>query len=439
MLGSGERNPLKIVVIGLTAVSGNVMERHNLGNYIIMDAFFAGLRRHFPRARIVSSIQMSDEFYKRYGVKRLEHPRFYRYGVITCVHTVRDVFTVATKPDLHQQDTKSPFIETISDADLVVDLSGDLFGDNSRWNAYLEGAAELCVATMLDKPVVMLGTSTGPFKWWRRKIARKLLPRLDRILVREPASVSVLARNGVSLDNVRFVPCPSVLYTEGEMPGRNKTSDTGVIAKMRKSKKTVGLVVSGWSFARGPAERWPRRDSEFDFLVDVVAGVVDKMGLDIVLMTHQNTTDAEGDLQPGPDHRLCKRLYELSAQKCNVDRLHILQDTYTPEEMRAIIGECDMLISGRVHGAIQGMTQGVPTVMLDYGHPPKAHKVDGFMKMMGMQEYVIDPGKRLSRGELSTLCKCWKDRRSLKLQLNQMTQRRKKESELNFTVLRDLV
>ena len=50
-----------------------------------------------------------------------------------------------------------------------------------------------------------------------------------------------------------------------------------------------------------------------------------------------------------------------------------------------------MLVSGRIHGAVAALSQSVPTVIIDYGHEPKAHKLIGFAKVVGVQDFVADP------------------------------------------------
>ena len=54
-----------------------------------------------------------------------------------------------------------------------------------------------------------------------------------------------------------------------------------------------------------------------------------------------------------------------------------------------MIGNLDMLISGRVHGAVAGLEQAVPTLAFDYKNGPLAHKMYGFFEVIGMEEWVI--------------------------------------------------
>ena len=49
-----------------------------------------------------------------------------------------------------------------------------------------------------------------------------------------------------------------------------------------------------------------------------------------------------------------------------------------------------MLISGRIHGAVQALSQAIPTAIIDYGHEPKAHKLKGFARIYGVDDYLID-------------------------------------------------
>ena len=53
---------------------------------------------------------------------------------------------------------------------------------------------------------------------------------------------------------------------------------------------------------------------------------------------------------------------------------------YMIHATKTIIKNFDMLVSGRIHGAVAALSQSVPTVIIDYGHEPKAHKLIGFQR-----------------------------------------------------------
>ena len=74
------------------------------------------------------------------------------------------------------------------------------------------------------------------------------------------------------------------------------------------------------------------------------------------------------------------------------DHVELLDGVYPAKETKAIIRRFDMLVSGRVHGAVAGLSQNVPTVIIDYGHEPKAHKLRGFAAVVNVSQYVAVPG-----------------------------------------------
>jgi colanic acid/amylovoran biosynthesis protein len=108
-------------------------------------------------------------------------------------------------------------------------------------------------------------------------------------------------------------------------------------------------------------------------------------------MSHQNSTDENGNLVQGNDHRIINRLLELIGERYSPDQLFTLKGLYTAAQSKTIISKFDVLISGRIHGAVQGMSQCVPTGIIDYGHKPKAHKLRGFAKVYGIENYIADP------------------------------------------------
>jgi colanic acid/amylovoran biosynthesis protein len=112
-------------------------------------------------------------------------------------------------------------------------------------------------------------------------------------------------------------------------------------------------------------------------------------------MSHSNGFDLPPyfKLKHGRDYLLAKRLYEIikNRNKIDLQKLklqNIVLDAWT---VKAFIGKLDILISGRIHGAVAGLSQYIPTLIIDYGHEPKAHKLKGFAQLTGMESMIVDP------------------------------------------------
>ena len=59
---------MKFFIMGLTSSALGGMEYHNLGNYAITEPLIVYLKKEFPNAEISTSIQMSDEFCKKFNI-----------------------------------------------------------------------------------------------------------------------------------------------------------------------------------------------------------------------------------------------------------------------------------------------------------------------------------------------------------------------------------
>ena len=94
------------------------------------------------------------------------------------------------------------------------------------------------------------------------------------------------------------------------------------------------------------------------------------------------------------------------------DFVFLLDGLYSPAETKAIISNFDMLISGRVHAAVAGLSQNIPTTIIDYGHEPKAHKLMGFAEVAGVRDYVANPRDLQDMRE--KVDKCWNNRNEIR-------------------------
>ncbi|WP_151444891.1 polysaccharide pyruvyl transferase family protein [Halomonas lysinitropha] len=367
------------------------MEFHNLGNYVIAEPFFAHLRETFPDAEIDTSLQMSEEFYTRHRLRGLNHNRFWMYGYRTAFETAMDsVRVLLYKTFRSTWFLKGKLLNEIKNSDLVIDFSGDIYGDNAGWNKFLETNARLMFCLSLGKPVAMLIGSPGPFQsFWRQWLAKKVLPRLSLVTNREPLSTAMLAYIGIKGSNIISTACPSVLFKKKPFMHDRSPEDYDKI--FGYSRPIVGFILCGWNMPSGPYNKWPREDSEFRTFIKLIEYLLRTTNYRICIMTHQNATNAEGGLEKGNDHRIIDKLFELLGEKVDGDRVFTLKGLYDAGETKFIISHFDILISGRIHGAVQGLSQGVPTVVIDYGHEPKAHKIAGFARVYGVDDFVADP------------------------------------------------
>jgi colanic acid/amylovoran biosynthesis protein len=413
------------------------MEFGNLGNYAIIEPLVRELYRVFPNAQIRTTFQMSDEFCERERVTRLPLMLYYEWqrsdiwrGLYEVASSFgRRVLRISLKP--------TAYIEEVMSADLVLDFSGDLWGENARAlgpNRFLVGVCKNLTAQLLGKPVVLLAGSPGPFKrWWHRTLARFVLPRFTLITNREPLSTDLLQSYGISIANTKSTACPAFLFEAQSNDVMRQIYEKERIVD--PERPTVGFIVCGWNMPVGPFNRWPRDDSEYFVFVETIEYIVGELGARVCLLAHNNgfVPPPNFTITPGRDHQIVQQLMGILARSNVAGNVFALNGIYTAAETKAIIGRFDMLVSGRVHGAIAGLTQCVPTVIVDYGHEPKAHKLRGFAKLAQTTEYVADPSSLQDMVE--KVCKCWAGREEIRRHLNCRIPEVQKLAQQNFDIL----
>ena len=260
---------MKIFIMGLTSSSLGGMEYHNLGNYAIIEPLIIYLKKEFPNAEISTSIQMSEDFCKKFNILSFHDKRFWTYGIPTGIATLVDICRILIWLFFHKifrynfkyiLET-SLFLNVINNSDLIIDFSGDIYGDNANNRQFLENSAKIFFSLILRKPVAILIGSPGPFKNnWRKGIAKNLLNRVDLITNREPISTDLLKDIGVTSKKMKTTACPAFLFKP------KKRDDVLEILKtekiLPKEKPLIGMIICGWNMPQSPFNKIPRDKEE---------------------------------------------------------------------------------------------------------------------------------------------------------------------------------
>ncbi len=385
-----------LLLIGQCTLHWGRMEYGNIGNYYILEPLIRGLHEAFPDFNIRTTFQLSEEFCKREGVECL--PLDYYYG-----WTERDL--EAAKNELMQvedclRNNKpalgiSPYVDEVIKSDVVIDFSGDIWGDNANFlgkDRFEVGLIKDRIAQFLNKPTAMIAGSPGPFDDTDCKdLAKETYGSFNLVTNREDLSKPLLEKDGFDVSQTYDCACPAFLF----LPTHDQKSSEikSRLKKMSSGKPLVGLVVCGWNFAIGPFDKWPREDVEFEPFLQIVESL-SSAGAFVVCMSHSNGFDTPPQpfrLKQGRDFPIAQRIFQLSQEQFGPESLYLLEDVLLPGQIKSVIGSLDFLVSGRVHAAVAGLSQCIPTAIIDYGHEPKAHKLRGFARVVDMEDCVVDP------------------------------------------------
>ena len=434
---------MRILITGQATVHWGRIEFGNIGNYYIVETAVRELHRVFPEADLVTTFQMTDEFCRRERISCVPMALFYSWSD----HDVDDALNelgIATIYNVTGKLIRStPYIDEVLKSDLVIDFSGEMWGDHADLvgpDRFLVGLIKDRVAQLLRKPTVLLAGSQGPFSDDRSKgFAQQVFKDFKLVPNREAASADLLKANGFDISRVRNFTDPAFLFDpapDSEMAGIYR--DEKIVSG---EKKTVGFILCGFNMLQGPYDKWPRDDSEYIQFAESVEYIVNVLGARVVLLSHQNGFELPPHFKliNGRDYPVVKQLQAVVAQRqlANMDDVLCLDRPYLPKQTKAIIGKFDMFVTGRVHGFVAAVSQHVPTVLITRGHGPVSHRNIGFARSVGLEEYIADP--RSVQDLLAKLQRCWDNRDSLRDTLRQRIPGVQETARQAFSVLTEVV
>ena len=383
--------PVKILVTGLCSLHWGRMEFGNIGNYYIVEPFFRELHRVFPVAEIATTLQMSENFQAREKIKTLPLDLFYNWRDDEVRLADRDCQQALSWARTQRRPADSPYLEAVGQSDLVVNLSGDMWGDNGA----IAGPGRFQTALLRDRaaqlmgpPVVMMAGSPGPFDDPALlPLAREVYANFSYVSNREPCSTRALERMEFDLSKTRPSVCPSVLF-QGH-PNRELTERLRAFKGDRPL--LAGLSLCGFSLPGGSYDSWPRPAQDFAPLARLLEYLINQHQAAVVMISHSNGFDLEPfRLKPGRDFPLHEHLARLLNSSGRIDpaRLMLVREPLLPTEAKAAIGLVDFHIAGRAHSAVAAASQGRPVLLLDYLNGPSPLKMKGFAEQFGFDDFL---------------------------------------------------
>lgn len=430
---------MNILIIGQCTLHWGRMEFGNIGNYYIIEPLVRELYRVFPASRIRTTFQMSQRFCEQENVEILPMELYYGFTENDLSEAEKEYQLASNYADTGELTGTTPYIKAVLESDIVLDFSGDIWGDNADFlgnNRFLVGLYKDRVAQLLGKKTAMIAGSPGPFSHNKNlEFAKEVFKNFDIVTNREAISRGILEKYGFDLSNLYDLSCPAFLFepkkgfdAESVHPLFNKERDYLI----------MGVVICGWNFLKGPFDNWPRHDEEYNFIVDPLINFLNThKDVKLCLLSHSNgfiPGKEPFELIHGRDYPIMKQLEKILNEKGYGERIACLDGVYDAWTTKAIIGNFDMLISGRVHAAVAGLSQYIPTVIIDYGHEPKAHKLKGFANEAGMLQMVADPESEADL--IKKLNYCYDNRLSIKEELKENLPLVRQKAKKNFDLLK---
>ncbi|OQX86899.1 MAG: hypothetical protein B6D55_04825, partial [Candidatus Omnitrophica bacterium 4484_70.2] len=384
----------KIFIIGLTGEGKKGAYEKQLGNMAILIPMIKFLKKFLPEYDIVTTIQLTEDFCKNFGIKcfyiERKWPKFESLRIFICTafdlckvylwYYIKKCFRVNFNFLL-----KGAKLEEFKEATLVLDFNGDIFpSDVKNPIRFLNQIAEIIILKKLGKTIIEFVSSPGPFKTFCSRVFSKIMyNNIDLILNREPISSELLNELGIKKPIINTA-CPAFLL---KPVNENRVKEIFQKEEIDLNRKPlIGVTLCGYNL---PSLRTWGKIKDFRDLriyIPMIKYLLEELKAMVFLLPHVyriNPYISSLEYIHGPDYEILMNLYKMCKGEEYEGCLKIIEGKYNAAEAKGIIGYSDMFITGRLHAGVAALSQRIPTVLIAYGHKHK-----GIAKMCGVERYV---------------------------------------------------
>ncbi len=275
----------------------------------------------------------------------------------------------------------------------------------------------ILIGVIMRKPTVICGHSLGPFKSRiGRVIARFVLDRVTLITPREEISKANLHEIGVRNPNV-FETADLAFLMDPVAPARAKEilRDEGI----RIENPTVGIsasrLISTYLPSNSRKEAYRRY---IEFMAKITDYLVDNLHATVIFIPHVIGPGKKYD-----DRIVSEDIFELVQNKQHVK---LIRGDYSPQELKGIIGLCQLFIGARMHAVISAISMHVPSLALSY-----LYKTEGILRIAGQEKWICNI-KELNYNDVTVKIEVlWSSRNQIREDLKNKMKTIRKRALLN--------
>lgn len=235
---------------------------------------------------------------------------------------------------------------SIKDSDLCISLGGDNYC--YKKNYYLMEQNK-DIHEKLYKKTVLWGCSIDLDNIDDDII--KDMKRYDLITVRETITQENLKKNGI-IENVKLVSDPAFTMDKKEI----------TLPKEWEKNNTIGINLSPMILNNSI-----NKEKVYKIFIEWIKYLLENTNYKIALIPHVFFPNNN-------DYIFLKKIYE----DIKSERLILIGQEYTAEELKYIISNCNLFIGGRTHATIAAYSTNVPTLVIGYSVKAKGIAKDIF-------------------------------------------------------------
>lgn len=383
---SGEMEKPRILII-------NVCNPLSMGGAAITLVLIKYLRENFPHAKItlMPSRKRDREIYVgKYGMRDVDFiPHiWYREKSSTLktlfyssIPAVLAVLRVAPYRFFRKLRIRSE--DAISNYDVIIDLNSDAINEHYGIVFPLFTLFNIFIASLSNKPVIISPCTIGSFrKPFMNSIAKFVLKRASLIMVRENISWKNLEKLGVPKHKISLGGDLAFLL----QPKQISADDFTEIDLTEIERPVMGLAPSQeickYAFSQSSGNPGEKYRMYVKLMSEIADFMIERFSASVILIPHSLSDEESPRYRLLDDRIVCQNIYDGIKNK---GKVRLIRGHHRTDEIKALIGNCDLFVGCRMHSTIASTSMLVPTIALAYGE-----KFEGIISdLMGQRDYVI--------------------------------------------------
>lgn len=394
----------------------------NKGNHAVLRAIIGKLKKFDKNIRIVVSSYDKNLTNKRDNVESISWPvnavKILQQNTIVMKAIVCSVelFSSLVVLFLPRFSKKSREIySAYEEADLVICPGGHLFTSMNPLISLWTYAISLLLAKKMNKKVIALSQSVGPFKGMNRGISKFIsqiaLKNIDLIYLRDASSEFFFKK--LDLKNVPYQFAGEIVYSFNHLVKDKKEK----FKEIEKDKINIGITIHHLYY-----RYYMSRDEYIKIMSDFCNYLIREVNdINIVFIPMEYTNE-------GPKDRLI--ISEIIDRITKKDNVHVLTKDFQPEQILCLMKQLDFFIGTKTHSIVMSLVSGTPTLSISYHE-----KSNYFMKEWGVEKYAINM-QNLDKENLQKLFdNLYKNNVEIRKNLKESRKHMEKKSEKNFEII----
>ena len=309
--------------------------------------------------------------------------------VVIIQHLLFGLFTVLLGKQVTLKIMRGQVWEAYIESDLIIVGHDNVLITPYGYVLLFSYVCSIILGKIIRTPVVIYAGSVGfssasstkPMRY--RFLSHLLSPFLnwtDLITVRDQISYNNLAEMGIQRNRIKLTADVAFLLQPGSLQRGIEILEAEQIRK--GSLPLIGVTLTHQITAKAKPET---NLSCYETGIKMTARALDisaeKLNATILFIPHC--------IEPGPgDDRLVAKdvMEKMVYQSC----ASLILNEYSVEDLKALIGQCDLFLGERTHSVINAVTMGIPSVNLSFSNDQRATSLLYEILENGKQVIYID-------------------------------------------------